>query len=310
MIDLLQPQAEKSALARQFRDAEPFRHLVIDDFLALRFCEELAEGFPEFRDDKAINELGALGGKAVHGNLRELGEPYERFDDLMRSEQFLDLLGRWTGIPDLLYDPDYIGGGTHENRHGQELDPHVDFNRHPATALHRRLNLILFLNREWDEDWGGVLDFHRDHWQPDTDEILSFPPARNRCVVFETTEHSWHGFRKIVLPRDKRHITRRTIAVYFYTRERPPAEVGRDHSTVYVPRPMPAHIQPGHTLSEEDYGALRTLLRRDAQHIRFLYGQLAERQQVFGQLLGSFSFRIGRFLTWPFRVVRDRKRGS
>ena len=310
MIDLLQPQGEKSALARKFRDAEPFRHLVIDDFLAPRFCEELAEGFPEFRDDKAINELGELGGKAAHSNLRELGEPYERFDDLMRSEQFLDLLGRWTGIPDLLYDPEYIGGGTHENRHGQELDTHVDFNYHPATALHRRLNLILFLNREWDENWGGVLDFHRDPWQPDTDEILSFPPARNRCVVFETTEHSWHGFRKIVLPRDKRHITRRTIAVYFYTRERPPAEVGQDHSTVYVPRPMPAHIQPGHRLSEEDYRALRTLFRRDAQHIRFLYGQLAERKQVFGQVIGSFSFRIGRLLTWPFRVARDRKRGS
>ena len=207
----------------------------------------------------------------------------KRFDDLIRSEEFLNLVGPWTGIPNLLYDPEYVGGGTHENRHGQELDPHVDFNYHPTTALHRRLNLILFLNREWDESWGGVLDFHRDPWDPDSDQVRSIPPAFNRCVVFETNEYSWHGFRQIALPEDKRHISRHTIAVYFYTRERPPDEVAPDHSTVYVPRPMPAHFQPGHTLSEDDYSDLRTLYMRNTHQIKFLYDLLAKRSHVLAE---------------------------
>ena len=137
MIDLLQPHAQDDALTSSFRDAKPFRYLVVDDLFAAEFCGELAASFPGFRGDKAISELGTEGGKAVHTNLPELGEPYKRFDDLIRSEEFLNLVGRWTGIPNLLYDPEYVGGGTHENRHGQELDPHVDFNYHPTTALHR-----------------------------------------------------------------------------------------------------------------------------------------------------------------------------
>ena len=153
-------------------------------------------------------------------------------------------------------------------------------NSHPTTALHRRLNLILFLNQEWDHHWGGILDFHSDPWDPDSDQVRSVAPAFNRCVLFETNEYSWHGFRRIVLPEDKRHVSRQTIAVYFYTRERPPEETAPDHSTVYVPRPMPPHIQPGHTLSEDDYSDLRTLYMRNTHQIKFLYDLLANRSDV------------------------------
>ena len=352
MIDLLQTHTEDDALSHSFQSAKPFRHLVIDDLLTSEFCGELADAFPGFRGDKAISELGTEGGKAVHTNLPELGDSYERFDHLIRSEEFLNLVGRWTGIPNLLYDPEYVGGGTHENRHGQELDPHVDFNYHPTTALHRRLNLILFLNREWDESWGGVLDFHRDPWEPDTDQVRSVPPAFNRCVLFETNEYSWHGFRQIALPEDKRHISRHSIAVYSYTRERAPEETAPDHSTVYVPRPMPAHIQAGHTLSAEDYSDLRTLYVRNTHQIKFLYDLLANRahvpakpdeqvetllteiahrrqeiarvkqqsdeqeeqietyKKILGEVEVSPSFRIGRLLTWPLRLLRGLGKGA
>ena len=77
MIDLLQPHAEDDALAPSFRDAKPFRHLVIDNLLTSEFCRELADAFPGFRGDKAISELGTEGRKAVHTNLPELGEPYK-----------------------------------------------------------------------------------------------------------------------------------------------------------------------------------------------------------------------------------------
>ena len=81
---------------------------------------------------------------------------------MLQEAKFLGLLGEITGIPRLRYDSNYVGGGTHENLAGQDLDPHVDFNFHPRSNLHRRLNLLLFLNNEWEPDWGGLLELHRD----------------------------------------------------------------------------------------------------------------------------------------------------
>ena len=214
-------QSEK--LRRTFQGNKPFRHIVIDSFLASGFLEQLTAEFPPFDPKQALNEFGEVGRKAVVQNLRRLGRSYQEFDRLVRSGEFLSLVEKITDIPKLLYDPDYAGGGCHENLDGQELDPHVDFNYHPHGNLHRRLNLILFLNPEWDPAWGGALELHEDPWlAAGRNRITTIQPAANRCVIFETSEHSWHGFPKIDLPADKKHLSRRSIAVYFYTKQRPP----------------------------------------------------------------------------------------
>ena len=134
--------------ARRFARREPFRHVVIDDFFPAEYAARLLDEFPPFERGSARNENGQLGNKSTVERIRGIGPGYAALDDLIRSRELLDLIGRITSIPELLYDPWYFGGGTHENREGQDLDPHVDFNRHPVENWHRRLNLIVYLNHE------------------------------------------------------------------------------------------------------------------------------------------------------------------
>jgi len=259
------------ALGASFRDASPFRHVVVDDFFDEDLCQSLIDGFPRFEERFARNEMGEIGGKAVRTTVRDLSGAYRRLDDEIRSEGFLRLIERITGIQDLLYDPDYEGGGTHENRQGQSLDAHVDFNYHPRTGWHRRLNLIVYLSPEWDPAWGGALELQSDPWNPASSERVVLPPQCNRCVIFETTESSWHGFPEIRLPESKRDLSRQSFAIYLYTRERPAEETAPSHATVYVPEGMPRDMQPGRVLDQGRFNDLGLRFARLFGQLRFMY---------------------------------------
>jgi hypothetical protein len=265
--------AQTRDYAERFARREPFRHVVIDDFLDARFAERLFAEFPPFERGDARNEAGELGNKSTVTKVRSLGPAYVALDEFVRSRELLDLVGRITAIPDLLYDPWYFGGGTHENRPGQDLDPHVDFNLHPIENWHRRLNLIVYLNREWDDAWGGSLELHSDPRAPD-DRITLITPLFNRCVIFETTETSWHGFSRIVQPAGHAALSRKSIALYFYTVERPDAEIADAHSTIYVDRPLPPRFRAGMTLDAHDLDELCHLLARRDQHNQRLYREI------------------------------------
>jgi hypothetical protein len=262
--------ADAERLAAAFRTREPFRHVVIEDFFAADFCAQLLREFPPFERGNARNEAGELGAKSTVEKIRELGPAYTALDDVIQTREFLELIGRITGIADLHYDPWYFGGGTHENRDGQDLDSHVDFNRHPVERWHRRLNLIVYLNPEWDDAWGGSLELHSDP-RRDDDRIKLITPLYNRAVIFETTEWSWHGFSRIALPAAQKSLSRKSIALYFYTDERPAEELADTHSTIYVDRPLPERIQAGTVLDEADVQEIRTLLARRDQHNQRLY---------------------------------------
>ena len=234
---------------RQFSNAAPFRHVVIDGFLTKSFADRLLAEFPAFERGNARNEAGELGSKSTVERIRELGASFVELDDLIQSPEFLHLLGELTGIEGLLYDPYYFGGGTHENRAGQDLDPHVDFNRHPIENWHRRLNLIVYLNPEWQDDWGGSLELHTDPRAPEN-RVSLITPLFNRCVIFEP---------RVELARIQPHrpacgqkgYSRRSIALYFYTANDPQG-IGGTHSTIYVDRPLPEHFKPGKVLDEAD----------------------------------------------------------
>jgi len=182
-----------------------------------------------------------------------------------------------TGIEELQYDPANYGGGTHENFDGRELRPHVDFNYHPVTKLHRRLNVIVYLNREWQRSWGGALALHTDPRDP-LDAVVEFQPVFNRCVIFETSERSWHGFSRIDLPNDGKDRSRKSISIYLYTRERPEEEAVGEHTTLFVPRALPPRFRAGLTLDEEDERELGELIGQRDRLIRLYQHEQSRRE--------------------------------
>jgi len=302
-------RARVPELAAQFARRDPFRHVIIDGFFEPSVAQRLLDQFPSFDAARAVNENGDVGNKAVVERVRGLGPDYAALDDLIQTRDFLQLVSDITGIPDLHYDPYYFGGGTHENRDGQDLDVHVDFNRHPVTDEHRRLNLIVYLNPEWDDAWGGSLELHSDP-RSDDDRIVRATPLFNRAVIFETTEWSWHGFPRIELPEDRKSLSRKSIALYFYTKDRPAEELAGTHSTIYVDRPLPERFAAGYTLDENDARELRVLLKRRDMHIQRLYrdasdlqAQLEEARRYLGLVRGS---RLYRVLSFVRRLIRGR----
>lgn len=269
-----------------FMSAQPFRHVIIDDFLTPDFASALLAAFPAFEKGNFVGDDGRPGGKSTVDRVRGLGDAYSRLDDVIQSREFLDLVGRITGIENLIYDPFYLGGGTHENRHGQALKAHIDFNYHPSERWHRRLNLIIYLNHEWDEAWGGMFDLYRDP-HADATPVVRVPPLFNRCVIFETNEKSWHGFDMIELPEEKRHISRKSIALYFYSTDRPQEEKAGRHTTHYVNAQLPQRLQSGHTLTESDMAQLRQLLAQRDGQLRDLYDENAQLLQAQDQGFGG-----------------------
>lgn len=281
--------ARLDELRRAFATAKPFRHVVIDGFLDQALVERLAAQFPPFDPALARNELGKVGRKCVHTEVRALGDVWRELDDFLRTTEFLEAIEQITGIDELRYDPDYYGGGTHENLAGQGLYAHVDFNLHPRTRQHRRLNLILYLDDGWQPEWGGCIQLHSDPWEPEQDQIITIPPAQNRCVVFETTETSWHGFEPIVeLPG--RTLSRRSFAIYLYTDARPVAETAPSHATFYVHPPLPRRFAPGTALSEADCAELKAMLRGRDTWIRNLY----EREKGFNATITRLQQKLER----------------
>lgn len=273
----------------EFETAKPFRHVVIDQFLRPETAEALLSNFPTVEDPSLLlNEFGVHNPKSSIPDVKSLAPPYVELDEYIQTDEFLQAISEITGIGDLRYDPWYYGAGTHENFHGAGLDAHYDFNIHPRTGQHRRLNAIIYLNKDWDPAWNGDIAFHSDPWDLKNDTRKSIQPEFNRCVIFETTENSWHSVSLIDLPADKRHLSRKSFTIYLYTEQRPAEETAPEHGTVYVQSGLPEHIKAGRTLTAEDVAAIEANLHRRHEYLRAMY----KREYQFSRVIESLRSEI------------------
>jgi hypothetical protein len=276
---------DAARIRESFQQAKPFRHVMIEGFLERDAADALLRDFPRFDERKAINEHGDVGRKAVVEHVTAVSRFYAKFYDYINSKPFLAAMSELTGIPDLIADATLFGGGTHENLDGQGLDVHVDFNVDERRMLHRRVNLLIYLNHEWDAAWGGAIELHSNPWYPEADEVKSFLPLFNHGLIFETNEYSWHGFRRIALPPERKDLSRKSFSIYLYTRDRPADEIVAPHTTFYVPQPIPDTVTAGATLSERDAQEIRIAMQSRDGLIRMYQKLLVDKEQRLRELI-------------------------
>ena len=239
-FDMQRLQASVADDAAAYASAQPFPHIVIDDFLHPAALEHAMREFPapeaitgwrrpNDRDDQgriaAILKLG-------YSNEVEFGPTLRRLVYELNSGPFLRYVSALTGIEHLIPDPYMMGAGLHQYLPGAILRVHADFNRAPGTQLDRRLNLLLYLNPAWDPAWNGALEL----WDEGMRQCAaSLQPIANRCVIFSTTSTSFHGMPDPLACPDG--TTRRSLALYYYSNGRPAHEQCADHSTLWQARP-------------------------------------------------------------------------
>ncbi len=222
--------ADENAAA--YQSAQPFPHIVIDDLLPEASIERLMQEFPKPDAIEWTRYKNVREDKLEASSVEDLG-PFTR---LMLAElnsvPFLTFLERLTGIDSLIADPHFVGGGLHQLEVGGMLKVHADFNWHKRLKAHRRLNALIYLNPDWEEAYGGQLEL----WNRDMTECVQrIVPVANRCVVFTTTDTSFHGNPEPVSCPPGR--SRRSIALYYYTSEPPPGGASESHSTLFRARP-------------------------------------------------------------------------
>lgn len=206
----------------------PYKHIVIDNFLTQEAAEQLHDHFPGL--EKMSRSYAGLNEKKSEGSFFEqYDESFQALRKTINTTEFNAWLSKVTGIENLYSVEDGLGCGVHQGSNGSYLDIHIDFNIHYDRNIHRRINLLIFLNKDWKEQYGGMIEM----WNANVSKLeQAYLPGYNRCVIFETNEISYHGYGKITVPEG---ITRKSFYGYFYTDLRDGA--AKYHDTIFKARP-------------------------------------------------------------------------
>lgn len=216
------------SLADRYRTANPFPHVVIDDFVDAALLREVVQAYPSTAGRGHFQREQERLKYQFHP--QELSGFARNLFAELNSQAFLSFLSAMTGIRGLIADPYYNGAGLHETKRGGHLSIHADFNRHGRMNVERRLNLLIYLNEDWDESYGGALELWDQQMR--ACQVKAYP-VMARAVVFSTDLDSYHGHPDPLQCAPDR--SRRSIATYYYTAF--DTNVGTDRSTNFRQRP-------------------------------------------------------------------------
>lgn len=226
---------EKARLLLEFREKKPYPYVDMSGLFnssALRECASEVERY--ISDIPAERDIYGSYRKHKLSELDRMPATCKRVVGYLNSHEFIAELEAITGIHGLLPDPELRGGGIHAIGRGGFLKVHTDFNWHGKLQLHRRLNLLIYLNEGWKDEWGGAIEM----WSPDMKERLSATyPRLGSALLFSTSDLSYHGHPDPLQCPD--NVWRKSLAMYYYSASRPDEEVafGKSEMTNYVERP-------------------------------------------------------------------------
>ena len=209
-----------------YRDAQPFPHVVIDNFLPPEMAQRALADFPrpeaplwlDWKVRDTVHQPKKLGVGSAE-RLAQASPALQHILFTLNSHAMLDFLEMLTGIVGLLPDPHFSGGGLHQILSGGKLAIHSDFNFDQRLKLYRRINVLIFLNVDWREEYGGQLELWDSTMKQCGQRIL---PVFNRCVIFNTDRDSYHGHPDPL--KTPNHVTRKSLALYYYTRDPKPGD--------------------------------------------------------------------------------------
>jgi hypothetical protein len=232
---LVEPKADPERLREEFRGAEPFPHVVLDGLFEDADLDRVLAAFPPPEaavwrrfDNERERKLG------IREGLGWEDPRIAAFLSAASAPPMLEFLERLSGIDGLVPDPYFAGGGLHQTVRGGFLKVHADFNWHPKLRLDRRLNVLVYLNRDWREEYGGALELWTSGGKRAAKSIL---PLFNRTVIFATSDASLHGHPcPLECPEDR---TRKSISLYYYTNGRPEEERSAPHDTRFLEETAP-----------------------------------------------------------------------
>ena len=229
LVTAAQIGGKGTELSLAYATAQPFPHTVIDDFLPAPVLEACLTAFPGSSSETVTYDRHQERFKRQF-NPDHL-EPRTRcLFYSFNSLPFIQILENVTGIRGLIPDPFFLGAGFHEITENGHLSVHADFNHHKPLNLERRINVLIYLNKDWEDAYGGQLELWDEKM---TTKVKSITPKFNRCVIFNTTSTSYHGNpEKVQHPKG---VSRKSIALYYYPSTW--GEAKREHTTQFRARP-------------------------------------------------------------------------
>jgi Rps23 Pro-64 3,4-dihydroxylase Tpa1-like proline 4-hydroxylase len=199
-------------LRQSYQTAQPYPHVVIDDLFEPELLDRLVADFPKYEDRDWLiwdtnHEL-----KTTSRGINGLSTFTQIFCLWFNSGDAIDTIKSIVGIDNLVGDPLFHGAGLHEMYRDGWLEMHADYTKHYVLPLMRRINILVYLNRDWDVNWGGELVLQEER---NSENRVAYAPYFNRTIIFPTTARTFHGVpTPLTCPLDR---SRQLLSIYYWT---------------------------------------------------------------------------------------------
>lgn len=197
------------SLQEEYSKAQPFEHIIVDDFLDPIYAEKICQQFPDVNDTwhEYKNPIEV---KYTYDNINELNVEIKNYFYYLSHPEMIQIMQKITNINDLEIDEYLHGAGLHTHPRYGRLNIHLDYEKHPYSCKERRLNIILFISKNWNTEWNGANEL----WNHDVSRCIKKTHVKfNRAIIFKTNDISWHGVPdKILCPEN---IFRKSLAYYY-----------------------------------------------------------------------------------------------